>query len=550
MEKTYLGLDLSTQKLKAVLINDKLEILHQAEVKFDVDFPEFQTNGGVKAGENKNEFFCDPVMWVKAVDTVLDRMVLQGANFTSVLAISGSAQQHGSVYWNQHGIDKLQNLDPDMFLYNQINSDAFAVKKSPIWMDSSTTKQCKEMEEAVGGRDEMVKITGSKCYERFTAAQIRKIFQQQRDAYDNTVRISLVSSFLASIFLNKIAPIDYSDGSGMNLLDINERRWSQKCLDACADGVEEKLGQPVPTASILGKIGTFFVQRYNFSTSTKVIAFTGDNASAVAGLNIHDDWLAFSLGTSDTIMLSLNHHPCFTDGHVLIHPTKENGFMGLLCFKNGALVRDTFKKAEANNSWEIFTECLQNSPRGNNGYMALHYLSQEILPNVPAGSLRWCALDTYENHSKRQPLIQFPVQQIEIRALIEGQMLNRKAFAMDMGFNFGENTKILATGGSSMNSAILQVMSDVFNSPVYIQKTPEAACLGAAYRAKYVLYMETAKENGDTYENYHDYIKKYCDMKHYYIHRVVEPHGDSKIIYEPMLKRYREMVQVMLDRQL
>lgn len=519
-----------------------------AEVKFDNDFPEFQTNGGVRVGDRTNEFYCNPVMWVKAVDTVLDRMILQGANFTSVLAISGSAQQHGSVYWNRQGIEILRNLDPDKFLYNQLNEEAFAVKKSPIWMDSSTEQQCRELEEGVGGRKEMVKITGSKAYERFTGAQIRKIFQQQKNAYDETVRISLISSFLASIFLNEIAPIDHSDGSGMNLFDINERCWSQKCLQACADGdLEMKLGEAVPTSSIIGKIGIFFVQRYNFSASCKIVAFTGDNSSAVAGLNLHDDCLAFSLGTSDTIMLSLNDHPNFIDGHVLIHPTKIGGYMGLLCFKNGALVRDTFKKAEANNSWEIFSELLQNAVRGNNGYMALHYLAQEILPNVPPCSLRWGPEDTLENYASRQHLNQFPMQQFEIRALIEGQMLNRRAYAMDMGFNFGENSKILATGGSSTNNAILQVMSDVFNSPVYIQRTHEAACLGAAYRAMYVLYLDNAKNNGETeLESYHDFIKKICDLKHFYIQRVCEPHADSQIIYEPMLKRYREMVEYMM----
>lgn len=73
------------------------------------------------------------------------------------------------------------------------------------------------------------------------------------------------------------------------------------------------------------------------------MASTGDNPSALAGLNIGTDWLAFSLGTSDTIMMSLDEHPKLQEGHVLLHPTQEN-FMGLLCFKNGALVRDTFKK--------------------------------------------------------------------------------------------------------------------------------------------------------------------------------------------------------------
>jgi xylulokinase len=447
-----------------------------------------------------------------------------------------------SVYWSQKGIDTLKHLDLDKFLYNQINEDAFSINKSPIWMDSSTTKQCEEIEEAVGGRDEMLRITGSKAYERFTSAQIRKIFQQKPEAYGKTVRISLVSSFLASLLLNEIAPIDFSDGSGMNLLDINNRQWSQKCLDACADGLKEKLGEPVPTNSVIGTIGNFFVQRYSFNSNCRIVAFTGDNCSALSGLNLDDDCLAFSLGTSDTIMLSLDHHPSLEQGHVLIHPTKENRFMGLLCFKNGALVRDTFKKAEANNSWEIFTELLESAPRGNQGYMALHYLSQEILPNVGAGSLRWSPTDSYENQKE---INQFPTQQIEIRALIEGQMLNRKAFAADMGFNFGDNTKIIATGGSSSNKSILQVMADVFNCTVYIKKTPEAACLGAAYRANYVTYLEDAKAAGDSYENYHDFIKKNCDSDS----RIAGPHGDSDEIYIPMLQRYRDMVKVMTERQ-
>lgn len=88
-------------------------------------------------------------------------------------------------------------------------------------------------------------------------------------------------------------------------------------------------------------------------------------------------------------------------------------------------------------------------------------------------------------------------------------------------------------------------MADVFNCQVYIKKTPEAACLGAAYRAKYVVYMEEAKRAGDTYENYHDYIKKFGDNKH----RIAGPYCDSEEIYNSMLQRYREMIKVMLERQ-
>lgn len=280
---------------------------------------------------NYFRFYIQPVMWVKALDMVLDRLVVQGADFSNVVAVSGSAQQHGSLYWSRNGIKTLENLDADKFLHTQIDDSAFTVTRAPIWMDGTTSKQCIEMEEAIGGRERMVEITGSKCYERFTGPQIRKIFQNRPDCYRNTERISLVSSFLASIFIGKIAPIDYSDGSGMNLLDIHTKTWSTLCLNSCAPDLDIKLGEPVASNSIIGTIGTFFIQRYGFNGNCKVIAFTGDNLSALAGMMIGDDWLAISLGTSDTIMMGLKESPRLQEGHVLVHPTQE-GFMGLLWF--------------------------------------------------------------------------------------------------------------------------------------------------------------------------------------------------------------------------
>lgn len=119
-----------------------------------------------------------------------------------------------------------------------------------------------------------------------------------------------------------------------------------------------------------------------------------------------------------------------------------------------------------------------------------------------------------------------------------------------MGFNFGENTKIIATGGSSSNKSILKVMADVFNCPVYIRKTPEAACLGAAYRAKYAVYKDEAKNVGNTYHTYHDYIKKFCDTdSNLDSNRIAESYSDSNEIYIPMLARYREMARAMMDHQ-
>lgn len=98
-------------------------------------------------------------MWIKAIDIVLDRLVVQGAELHTVAAVSGSAQQHGSLYWSASGIESLHHLDADKFLHTQLDDEAFTVTETPIWMDGSTEQQCDEMECSVGGREKMVECT-------------------------------------------------------------------------------------------------------------------------------------------------------------------------------------------------------------------------------------------------------------------------------------------------------------------------------------------------------------------------------------------------------
>lgn len=145
----------------------------------------------------------------------------------------------------------------------------------------------------------------------------------------------------------------------------------------------------------------------------------------------------------------------------------------------------------------------------------------------------------------------FSSPQTEIRALIEGQMLHHKAVATEMGFSFGEDTRILATGGASANKAILQVVADVFDAPVYIQKTTEAALFGAAYRAKYALYLSRLPKGQTDIETYFDFVSKFLP---HHMQRVCEPSTDSESIYGKMLDRYLDMASALqkdeIDAQL
>lgn len=217
-------------------------------------------------------------------------------------------------------------------------------------------------------------------------------------------------------------------------------------------------------------------------------------------------------------------------------------------FRNGSLVRDKFKHAEGNNSWDYFSELLDSMPRGNFGNMALHFMNQEIIPNAK-GTLRWNKDSSSSNPEAAKGVSKFSSPQTEIRALIEGQMLHRRAIASDMGFLFGENTRILATGGASANKSILQVMADVFNAPVYVQSATEAALLGAAYRAKYAMYLadeETQKLDPEDIESYYNFFHR---LLPHHVQCVCEPSRDSHEIYTKMLTRWREMITVLMTQQ-
>lgn len=197
---------------------------------FDSELSHYKTKDGVYRDPEEDGRIVSPtLMWVEALDLMLEKLKSK-VDFTKITAISGSGQQHGSVYWKKGSEATLSSLDHSEKLTPQLK-DAFSIPESPVWMDSSTTKQCRELENAFEGAIELARVTGSRAHERYTGPQIKKIFENQRNVYENTDRISLVSSFMASILIGKYASIDETDGAGMNLMDIKSRVWSNIALE-------------------------------------------------------------------------------------------------------------------------------------------------------------------------------------------------------------------------------------------------------------------------------------------------------------------------------
>ncbi|GMH16491.1 hypothetical protein Nepgr_018332 [Nepenthes gracilis] len=480
----FLGFDSSTQSLKATVLDSDLHIVATEFVHFDSDLPHYKTKEGVYRDLSDNGRIVSPtLMWIEAFDLMLQNLS-NILDLRKIAAVSGSGQQHGSVYWKNGSSSILSALDPNKRLVDQL-CEAFSILESPIWMDSSTTKQCKSIEEAVGGPLELSRITGSRATERLTGSQIRKIYEMQPEIYQNTERISLVSSFMCSLLIGCYACIDLTDGAGTNLLDIKLREWSKKVLDATAPGLEEKLGKLAPAYAVAGFISHYFVDRFLFNKNCLVIQWSGDNPNSLAGLTLNNPGdLAISLGTSDTVFGITDEHQPHLEGHVFPNPVDTKGFMVMLCYRNGSLTREEIRNRCAKENWDVFNKYLQQTPPLNGGKFGFYFKEHEILPPLPVGYHRYI-LENFTGDSidgsTECEVAEFDAPS-EVRALIEGQLLSIRAHIERFGMPFPP-IRLIATGGASVNECILNAVASIFGCDVYTAQSPDSASLGAAVRA-------------------------------------------------------------------
>jgi xylulokinase len=468
MAKLFLGLDSSTQSLSAIIIDlDRRKVVYDRSLNFDEALPQYRTQNGVLPNRDPLVKHSSPLMWADALDSMFAWMKKDGVALGKILAISGSGQQHGSVYFNDRAADALAKLDPQKSLVQNLKG-VFSRPTSPIWMDSSTAAQCAQIRKQLGGIKATAEATGSDAFERFTGPQIRKLYQTEPKAYAQTDGIALVSSFMASLLAGKIAPIDHGDGAGMNLMHIHKKTWHPAALDATAPGLRKKLPRLAESWHCVGPISPYFVKKYGVNPKAQTIAWSGDNPCSVIGLGlIREGRVAISLGTSDTCFGLMKK--CRTDdhgeGHVFGSPTGD--YMTLICFKNGSLAREKIRDAYGIRDWKKFGECLTATPPGGKGGILLPWFDAEIVPRVNRPGIHRFDLAAED-------------AALNCRAVVEAQMMSMRLHSQWMKV---APECICATGGASQTSAILQVMADVMNCRVERIEVSKSAALGAALRA-------------------------------------------------------------------
>lgn len=510
--KTYLGFDLSTQQCKVVAINADLELLKVYAVGFDEDLPKYKTVNGVLKHEG-GRIVAPVAMWLEALDLVFDRMKYDGFAFENVAGISGSCQQHGSVYWAEGAAASLAQLDQFGTLKDAL-AQAFSHDMSPNWQDHSTIEECKEFTESVGGKEKLAELTGSKAYHRFTGPQIKKFISDHPNEYDKTERITLVSNFLSTVLLGLYSKIDMADSCGMNLYDITKKKWNEKLLGIAAGnkgiyGLLDKLGnevEPVGHHSI-GPISPFFVKKYGFNQNCQIYAFTGDNLATILSLPLLKNDLLVSLGTLTTLLMITDTYKPNPNYHVMIHPTNSKLYMNMICYSNGALPRNSIRNSInkqysiKDESWDKFSEILLGEDYEASGSqkIGVYFPQGEIIPNVDHPITAKFQFDQTTG-ALISRLDGYASPEFDVKGIVESQALSCRIRVKELLKEKGESEdeltphQIFFVGGTSRNQAVIDKFSEILGSEKqkldhgkgnFKSLEPNGCALGGAYKANW-----------------------------------------------------------------
>jgi len=557
MSAYYLGLDCSTQSLTAMVLEvagareqcastdavdegaatDRPRLVFAHSIAFDDELPHYGTRHGVLPRADSAVALSPPLMWAEALERMFAVLAGSGLDLSRIRAISGSAQQHGSVYLGEGAAAILARLDPARPLAGQlvpghgaVTGDGvarapaagfFSRSVSPIWMDASTGVECDEITEAVGGARRLARITGSRAFARFTGPQIRKFWKTEPEGWAATARIHLVSSFLASLLIGSHAPLEPGDAAGMNLMDLHTRDWSMAALDATAPDLAGRLPEVVPSSTIVGVLAPYWRERFGLPPA-HIVAFSGDNPSSLIGTGlVREGTVAISLGTSDTVFGLMHSARVDSDGtgHVFGAPTGD--YMGLTCFRNGSLARERVRD-EHGLDWAGFGAALRATPPGNDGALMFPWFEPEITPHVAVPGVRRVDLDAADGPRN-------------VRALVEAQMM---AMANHSRWMRVEIDVIHATGGAAVNDDILQVMADVFDAEVRRFAVSNSACLGAALRARHADALADGRELA-----WDEVVRGIAEPGA----PAIRPDAAAAAVYEHARRRYEELEERALD---
>ena len=445
-----IGIDLGTSGTKTVLFDTKGNVIAHKTV----EYPMYQPQNGWAEQDPQD-------WWNAAAETIRSVITQSGVNPADIRGLGISGQMHGLVMLDKEGK---------------------VLRRSIIWCDQRTAKECEELTEKVG-KERLIEITANPAMTGFTASKILWVRNHEPEIYEKCAHILLPKDYVRYELTGEFAT-EVSDASGMQLLDIKNRCWSDEVLQKL-DIDKALLAKVYESPEVTGTVTKEAAALTGLCEGTPVVGGAGDNAAAAVGTGVVEDGKAFvTIGTSGVVFAHTNEMAIDPKGRVHTFCCAVPGCWHVMGVTQGAGLslkwfRDNFcleEKAVAEgmgkDPYFLMDQQAERVPIGSHKLLYLPYLMGERTPHLDP-DCRGVFFGLSAIHTKYDML----------RAVMEGVTFSQRdsvEVLREMGV---ELHQMMACGGGGKSPVWRQMLADLYGCDVKTVHQSEGPALGVAILA-------------------------------------------------------------------
>ncbi|WP_077611468.1 xylulokinase [Clostridium sp. Marseille-P2415] len=497
-----IGIDVGTSATKTVLFDEGGHVAASASR----EYPLYQPHNGW--AEQKPEDWRDAVL-----ETLSQVVTESGVLKEDIKGIGISGQMHGLVMLDEN---------------NEV------IRPSIIWCDQRTGAEVEDMLNLMP-RERWIEITANPPLTGWTAAKILWVRKNEPEHYQRCRHILLPKDYIRFV-LTGIYATEVSDASGMQLLDVPGRCWSDEVLHKL-DIDPELLGNVFESCEVTGSLLPEIAERTGLSIGTKVVGGAGDNAAAAVGTGVVRDGTAFTtIGTSGVVFAHSSQvtidpkgrvHTCCSavPGAWHVMGVTQAAGLSLKWFKDN-LCHDYVEEAKRQgvDVYDLINKDVSQVEAGSDKLIYLPYLMGERTPHLDP-DCRGVFFGLSAIHTKAHML----------RAVMEGvsySLSDCNDILKEMGILVGQ---MMACGGGGKSPVWRQMLADMYDCEVKTVVQTEGPALGVAILAGVGCGIYESVEaacdalisedklagpnarQAELYSQYHQLYKKlYADLKDSY----------------------------------
>ncbi len=445
-----IGVDCGTSGTKTVLFHEDGTPL----ASVTIEYPMYQPQNGYAEQ--------DPLDWKNAMLQSMRQVIAKsGVSKTEIKGIGISGQMHGLV---------------------MLDKDGSVLRRSIIWCDQRTTDEVAEMNRVVG-REKLMEITANPALTGWTAAKILWVRNHEPEIYDKCCHILLPKDYLRYVLTGEFAT-EVSDASGMQLLDVPKRDWSDELLGLLQID-KSLLAKVYESCEVTGTLTAEMADFLGLSPQTIVVGGAGDNAAAAVGTDVVQDGKAFTtIGTSGVVFAHTSAMAMDPKGRVHTCCAAVPNSWHVMGVTQGAGLslkwfRDNFCDAEKQTAkwmgvdeYYLMDQEAAKVPVGANRLLYLPYLMGERTPHLDPNA-RGVFFGLSAVHTKRDML----------RAVLEGVTYSLRDCVevfREMGIEVDD---MMACGGGGTSPLWRSMLADLYQCPVKTLASKEGPALGVAILA-------------------------------------------------------------------